>query len=114
MIGLAATTYDPDGAIIVQARITNPYQATRRGSVTATLDGGVSVYDGGYSLADQTLEATLAYPSKPLLETLRYLVAYYGQVITATEIGVYTAILSYSLIGKNLKISLRLVSRLDS
>lgn len=114
MIGLAATTYDPDGAIIIPARIINPYQANRRGSVTATLDGSVSVYDGGYSIADQTLEATLAYPSQSLLETLRYLVAYYGQVITATEIGVYNAILSYSLIGKNLKISLRLVSRLDS
>ena len=113
MIGLAATTYDQDGAIIVPARLSNPYAAQRRGRITATLDGGVSVYDGGYSIADQTLEATLSYPSKTLLETLRYLVAYYGQVITATEVGIYNAVLSYALIGKNLKISLRLVSRLD-
>ncbi len=114
MIGLAATTYDPDGALIVPARLSNPYAAQRRGEVTATLDGAVSVYDGGYSIADQTLETTLAYPAKSLLETLRYLVAYYGQVIASTEVGVYSAVLGFALAGKTLKISLRLVSRLDT
>jgi hypothetical protein len=114
MISLSATTYDPDGAIIVPGRISNPYEAERRGTVTATLDGGVSVYDGGYSIADQTLKCTLANPAKTLLESLRYLVAYYGQVITCCEIGAFLAVPSFVMSGNRLTLQLRLVSRLDS
>lgn len=114
MISLSATTYDPDGTIIVPARVSNPYEAQRRGSVTATLDGGVAVYDGGYSIADQTLKCTLSHPSKTLLESLRYLVAYYGQVIICCEIGAFLGVPSFSMAGNRLTVQLRLVSRLDS
>lgn len=113
MISLSATSYDPNGALIVPGRINNPYQARRRGSVTATLDGGVVVYDAGYSIADQTLNCTVSNPSKALLETLQYLVAYYGQVITCCETGAFLAMLSFSVAGKMLTVQLRLVSRLD-
>ena len=114
MISLSATTYDPNGAIIVPGRISNPYEAQRRGSVTATLDGGIAVYDGGYTIADQTLKCTLVWPSKTLLESLRYLVAYYGQVITCCEIGAFLAVPSFAVSGNRLNVQLRLVSRLDS
>ena len=114
MISLSATTYDPDGAIIVPGRISNPYEAKHRGTVTPTLDGGVAVYDGGYSIADQTLKCTLTQPSKTLLESLRYLVAYYGQVITCCEIGAFLAVPSFALNGNRLTLQLRLVSRLDA
>ena len=114
MISLSATTYDPNGAIIVPARISNPYEAKHRGTVIPTLDGGVAVYDGGYSIADQTLKCTLANPAKALLESLRYLVAYYGQVITCCERGAFLAVPSFALSGNRLTILLRLVSRLDS
>jgi len=114
MISLSATTYDPAGALIVPGRVSNPYDAQRRGSVTATLDGGVAVYDGGYSIADQTLKCTLSSPTQALLESLRYLVAYYGQVITCCETGAFLAVPSFSLAGRLLTLQLRLVSRLDS
>jgi hypothetical protein len=114
MFSLSATTYDPNGAIIVPGRISNPYEAQRRGSVTATLDGSISVYDGGYTIADQTLKCTLTNPVKTLMESLRYLVAYYGQVITCCEIGAFLAVPSFSLNGNRLTLQLRLVSRLDA
>lgn len=113
MISLSATSYDPNGALIVPGRINNPYEARRRGSVTATLDGGVAVYDSGYSIADQTLKCTLSRPSKALLESLRYLVAYYGQVVTCCEIGAFLAVPSFTLAGNRLTLQLRLISRLD-
>ena len=114
MISLSATTYDPSGALIVPARVSNPYEAQRRGSVTATLDGGVAVYDGGYSIADQTLKCTLANPAKALLESLRFLVAYFGQVITCCETGAFLAVPSFAMNGNRLTLQLRLVSRLDA
>jgi len=114
MISLSATTYDPSGAIIVPGRISNPYEAQRRGGVTATLDCSVAVYDGGYSIADQTLKCTLANPTKALMESLRYLVAYYGQVITCCETGAFLAVPSFALSGNRLTILLRLISRLDT
>jgi len=113
MISLSATSYDPNGAIIIDAIITNPYQAERRGSVTATLDGGSAFYDTGYSITDRTLSAQVINPEISLLQTLEYLVAYYGQVILSCELGCYVAVLSFSTSRNVLSINLRLVSRLD-
>lgn len=114
MISLSATSYDPNGALILHARFNNPYQGARRGSVTATLDGGVSVYDAGYSVGDQTLTTTLRSPSKTTLMILQYLVAYYGQIILTCETGVYSAILTFALNKNLLSLQVRLISRLDT
>lgn len=114
MISLSATSYDPSGAIILDAFIANPYDAERRGSVTATLDGGVSVYDTGYSVADQTIKSSIKYPTRANLETIKYLIAYYSQVIVCCEIGAYLGIPSMTMNKDTLNLSIRLVSRLDS
>ncbi len=53
MIGLSTATYDPNGALRLNSRLPDERQADRRGTITATLDGGCSVYDGGYSVTDQ-------------------------------------------------------------
>lgn len=113
MISLSATSYDPNGSILIDAVLTNPYEARRRGSVTATLDGASSVYDTGYSVSDYTLKATIKYPSKLILDTLKYLVAYYGQVILACDIGVYTVIPEFVLNKDTLNLSMRIFNRLD-
>lgn len=114
MISLSAPTYDPGGSLRLPTRFSNPYNTQRRGSVTATLDGGVSVYDGGYTLADLTLTATLKRPSRAMLTTLRYLVAYYGQVIVCCEIGAVLGIPEMSLTGDTLNLKVRIASRLDT
>jgi len=114
MISLSATSYDPAGTLILRTRIKNPYQGQRRGSVTATLDGGSSVYDGGYSITDQTYSASLTAPTAAQLTTLQYLTAYYSTVILCCETGVFSAIPSFALNGKTLTLSLRLTGRLDT
>lgn len=114
MISLSATSYDPQGILILPTRIKNPYQGRRRGSVTATLDGGASLYDGGYSITDQTLSATLKRPSKTLLIGLQYLVAFYSELILSCESGAFSAIASFNLNQGTLTISFRLTGRLDT
>jgi hypothetical protein len=81
---------------------------------TATLDGGSSVYDGGYSITDQTLKATIRQPSKATLISLQYLVAYYSQIILSCEVGVFSAIPTFALNKISLSLSLRLTGRLDT
>lgn len=113
MIGLSTLTYDPAGALVLPERPTNPYDAKRRGSITATLDGGVSVYDTGYSVADQTLVVRVRNPKIAVLTTLRYLIAYYNQITLCCETGAYTAIPSMTLTENLLVLQLRLLSRVD-
>ena len=114
MISLSAPTYDTVGALVLRTRFTNAYQGTRRGSVTATLDGGVSVYDAGYSVADQTLSATLHNPTRAQLVTLQYLVAYYPDSILCCANGAFTARLNFALATNTATLTLRLLSRLDT
>lgn len=114
MISLAAPTYDPAGSILLRCRPSNPYSAERRGTVTATLDGGVSVYDAGYSVADTTLTTSLANPTRAQLVTLQYLVAYYADLVLCCEIGAFSARVSVALNGSTLAISMRLLRRLDA
>lgn len=114
MISLSATSYDPAGTIRIMARFNNPYQGKRRGSITATLDGGSSVYDSGYSITDQTYTASIKTPSKAVLKTLQYLVAYYSELIISCETGVFKAIPSFVLNGHVLTLNVRLTGRLDA
>ena len=114
MISLSAPTYDTVGALVLRARFANAYQGERRGSVTATLDGGVSVYDTGYSVADQTLAATLRNPTRAQLVTLQYLVAYYADIILCCDTGAFSARLSFVLSTNAVTLTLRLLSRLDT
>jgi len=114
MISLSATSYDPQGALCLPVRLDDPYQGQRRGSVTATLDGGSSVYDGGYSITDQTFKTTIQRPSKATLISLQYLVAYYSQIILSCEVGVFSAIPTFALNKNSLSLSLRLTGRLDT
>lgn len=114
MISLCAPVFDTAGALLLPGRFSNPYQGARRGTVTATMDGGVSVYDTGYSVADQTLTATLINPTKAQLVKLQYLVAYYGQVVLCCEVGAFSALISFALSGNSLTLSARLLARLDA
>lgn len=115
MIGISAPSYDPSGSInFPVARPRNPYESARRGNVTATLDGGVAVYDTGYALSDQTLSVHIVKPKLIQLQTLRYLVAYYGQVIAATEVGCFSAVPAFAVSGDTLAIKLRLVTKLSA
>jgi hypothetical protein len=113
MITLSTPTYDINGSVRLNVIPKNLYEASRRGSVTETLDGGVAVYDTGYAPADQTLQASIEAPTRDLLVQLRYLVAYYGQVNVACVAGFYRAVPSFTLDNNKLNLRLRITQRLD-
>lgn len=113
MIFLSATQYDINGMLRINAQLQNPFQGKRRGSVTATLDGDVWVYDGGFSIADQTLSASVKYPKRDLLVSLQYLVAYYGQQILCCEAGAFRVITSFALNKDIVSMSFRIIKRLN-
>lgn len=115
MIALSTPTYDPNGYLLLErVRPTNAYQAARRGSVTATLDGESSVYDTGYSTSDQTITASWNHPTREQLIQIRYLVAYYAELILSTESGCYVARVSFALNKGTATLSMRLLRRLDT
>ncbi|MER2528073.1 MAG: hypothetical protein ABTR07_09115 [Candidatus Competibacter denitrificans] len=114
MIALASPTCDPNGYVVLPTRPLNPYDTERRGTITATLDGGVSVYDAGYSLSDQTLRAEIKRPEKALLLTLRYLISHYAQLVMHCETGCYMAVVSMSMNRETLSLTFRLIRRLDA
>lgn len=113
MISLTTPLYDPSGILLIPGKPSNLYEGYRRGSVTSTLDGSVSVYDSGYSSSDQTLKVLVKNPTKAMLEQLRYLVAYYSQVNTSCDSGFYSSVLSFILNNNSLNISLKIVRKLN-
>jgi hypothetical protein len=113
MISLSTQTYDINGYVMLDVIPTNLFDARRRGSVTATLDGGVSVYDSGYSVADQTIKCQVNAPSKSLLEQLQYIVSHYGQIVVCCEAGAFLCIPSLENTKNNAMLSFRLIRRLN-
>lgn len=114
MISLTAPTYDPAGVLVLhRARFRDAYQARRRGSITATLDGGAYPYDTGYSIADQVLTATFSHPTRDQLVRLRYLIALYPQLHIACEAGAFSAVCEFVLLRNTVTLTARLIRRLD-
>lgn len=114
MISLSATTFDLAGRLILPARAATPYEAQRRGSVTATLDGGSAVYDTGYSVSDTTLEVEYRHPSAAQIVTIQYLIAYYAELILCCESGAFMTRARFAVRGDTLSLQLRLLRRLDT
>lgn len=114
MIGLCAPTYDPAGHLVLPIRADGAYQARRRGSVTATLDGEVATYDGGFAVGDATVTATWPRPTPAELETLRYLIALYPELIASLESGCYAVRAELATRRTDASLSLRLIRRLDA
>lgn len=114
MISMTAIDYDPAGVVLLpSAYIENTYSAARRGSITATLDGGVAVYDSGFSESDIPLTARIRKPGAALLATLRYLVSHYSRIRLSCESGCYVVALSVTVSGAEARLEFRIISRLD-
>lgn len=114
MISLSTQTFDLNGRLVFRhARFQNQMQAERRGSVTATLDGGVWVCDTGYSVADQTWTATISSPSLAELRLLQYLVAYYERLVLCCEAGAFLARVSFQCNGGRLTLTARVLGGLN-
>jgi len=91
MFSISSITYDPSGARIMQL-LGDPLAvrtSSRRATRTATLDGGCTVYDSGYAVADRRHDFTTCARH---LDWLEYMVHTYRLVLVSTADGCYLAI----------------------
>lgn len=94
MIIVTANTFDPEGSRVFR-RLDGSAETRsggRRVSRTATLDGGASVHDTGYSVADRKLMVTDLAPDTGLIDWVDRMTRMYGRVRVSTDQGVYLAV----------------------
>lgn len=112
MIGVAAKTYDLDGAWIFQndsASVPINRSASRRQSRTATLDGSVSIIDFGYADGDRDIMIIENYPSREAVDFVKYILETYSLVNVCTEDGAYSAAPVSHEVDKNGKLIFNLM-----
>lgn len=92
MIGLSAPLYDPLGHVAIQAlQSSNLNDIERRVNRVKTLDGGVSISDGGHSAGDRTFRVRWKVRNESELRKVQRLVRLYPLLtVTSTE-GVFIA-----------------------
>lgn len=94
-IGLSATIFDLNGALYIrsgdldQGVDVQNRSRERRVSRTATLDGGMSVYDTGYAVADRVLNVKIPNPSAAMAAFFAYLVETYNSIVITTGESAY-------------------------
>lgn len=118
MIGISTQTYDIIGAwLFMNTDHDNDMKnrsGGRRVSRTATLDGGATVYDAGYSDGDRTINAVENWASEAAVAFARYIVEHYTSVAVTTEDGAYKAVpSSYQLNNGNLRMELLITEKLS-
>ena len=97
-IGLSTPTFDINGALYISGSLLDPGTEMandvreRRVSRTATLDGGVSVYDTGYALGDRDYMVKVKEAPEDIASFFAYLVETYGTIILSTKEGVFLGI----------------------
>jgi hypothetical protein len=93
MIALATLTIDPRGAQLLNLSpgYANMGDTARRISRVATLDGGASILDGGYTVADRTISINLADQSRETIDDLKYLCQVYSMLLVLSEDGAFLA-----------------------
>ena len=93
MIALSTLTIDPFGAQLLHLKPggANLGDTARRISRIATLDGGATILDGGYTITDRTIVIDLAGQSRDTVDALKYLCQTYSALIVLTEEGAFRA-----------------------
>ena len=115
ILSLSAITYDPDGAGMLRLRpgsIGQIRAGERRQTKTATLDGGVSLYDTGYTLTDQIWRIQVEYTEDA--ETLVEHLARNYQKVRASALGrsCVVSIQSWSVAGLDINLALSVLEEL--
>ena len=91
LIGLAARTFDPEGALLVPWQDgTESESIARRVNRVRTLDGGVAVSDRGYAPGDRTLTLSLAGLPFDTVERARRLLRLHSHVTVSLRDGAFT------------------------
>jgi hypothetical protein len=91
LIGLAARSFDPEGALLLPEHADNDTGSLRRRVArAATLDGGVAITNRGYSPADRTLTISLADMPEALVERARRMLRLHGSLTVTLADGAFT------------------------
>ena len=115
MIGISTPIFDLAGArIFRQVDVANRTGA-RRVSRTATLDGGVSVYDTGYSDSDRDCTVTEPDAGIDAVEFAKRIVETYDLITLSMEDGAYEGIPeSYRMNGGDLEMKVLITEKLSA
>lgn len=93
LIGLAARTYDPEGALLLPWRDgTETESISRRVNRVATLDGGVSISNRGHAPGDRTVVISLQGEPLALVERARRMLRLHSQVTVSLRDGCFTGV----------------------
>ena len=109
MIGIATLTIDPYGSQLLTLKpgTANLGDTARRVSRVATLDGGASIIDGGYTVTDRTISLDISDQTRETIDALKYLCANHTALIVLTEDGAFKAAPErVSIIGDTARMSL--------
>ena len=113
MIGIAATAFDTQGAVLAREVTSSTDYGTvsRRVSRRATLDGGAAFEDRGAFNADRTFQIDLV-PTRELRETLQRLVETYRWLLISIPEGVFrVAPREAELSGERIRLTLLVESK---
>jgi hypothetical protein len=97
-IGISSTIFDTAGALYLDGKDLSASEMlantsrSRRVTRTATLDGGVSVYDAGYAPGDRNMTVKVPDPSRAISDYLLYIAETYNEILITTEDGAYTGV----------------------
>lgn len=93
MISISSRTFDMDGQLLI--RRPSPGTAFDRGrrrlSRSATLDGEVTIFDGGFSHGDRTFIVVVNQPSRTLVDAAKRLLQSYRLLTVSVREGCYRA-----------------------
>ena len=89
-VGLSSLTFDLDGHVEIDALESSDVDSIeRRVTRVKTLDGGVSLRDGGFSHGDRTVVLSWRIHDASHFEAVQYLVQNYAQLRLSMRSGCY-------------------------
>lgn len=117
MIGISAQIYDTAGSRVLD---TDPEKdianrkGARRVSLTATLDGGVAVYDTGFADGDRTMTIEIPEASEEEIDFADYICRTYNIITLTACDGAYDAVQeSFDVDQGTLRMTLRVTEKLS-
>lgn len=97
-IGISSEVFDLDGALYIYDRQLDQgvgaknKERDRRVSRTATLDGGVAIYDTGYAAGDRTINVRVPKAPSEIVEFLEYMIETYATIQVMSKEGAFKAV----------------------
>jgi len=111
MIGISSLTFDINGSQVFQSISSNSQlnNISRRVSRRATLDGGVSINDNGFSHGDRTFIIVFKNVKKATVDFLVSLFQTYSLIALSTDEGVFE-VAPETLTQNNNEVTIRLLA----